>query len=95
VTYHTVHLYSELDVRDFTKTHQEAFIHAIIPAFKRARQRGPVDWRDPSCWDGYIQLFENLAHQIEEIANGYTPSHLANLRGISVHNGTRSGLGWD
>ena len=90
-----VKLYSDLDVRDLTKTNQEAFINAIIPAFERSKKRGPVDWHDPSYWDSYIKLFENLAIQIEEIANGRNPKNLANLKGVSIHNGARSGPGWE
>ena len=90
-----VFLYSHLDVRDLTQKNQEALINAIIPAFNREKERGPINWQDTSYWDGYINLFENLAKQIEEISQGQKPSNLANLNGIAVHTGIRSGPGWD
>lgn len=89
-----VQLYKVLDVRDLTQKNQNAFKTAIMPAYIKAKNRGPQNWNDTSAWEGYINLFSNLAQQIEDLAQGKIPEDLPNLRGISKHDGSKSGPGW-
>jgi hypothetical protein len=89
-----VQLYSDLDVRDLTKENQKVFLEAVGPAYIRSKKRGPVDWNDPTVWDGYINLFGNLANQVELLTQGKVPTVLPNLNGVSEHDGTRDGPGW-
>jgi hypothetical protein len=90
-----VELYSDLDIRVLTKDNQEAFLSSIAPACAKSQYRGPKDWAEPSHWDGYINLFQNLASQADLVVAGKSPSELPNLNGIPVYNGSRDGPGWD
>jgi hypothetical protein len=83
-----VQLYDCLDVRQLTPKNQAAFLGAIKPACSRRKERGPAS-------DGFLQLFENLAEQVELLSQGKTPASLPNLRGVAKYNGLRSGPGWD
>ena len=90
-----VQLYSDLDVRDFTEENRKAFLESVVPAYERSKKRGSENWNDPSYWEGYIGLFGNLAEQVELISQGKVPTSLPNLNGVSKHDGTKSGPGWN
>ena len=87
-------LYSDLDAREFVPDLQRAFLDAISPAYKRAVQRGPEGWNDPSVWKGYTQIFSSLAEQAEMLAQGRPASQWPNLSSIGPPSGLKSGPGW-
>ena len=89
-----IELYGHLDVRGLTEEYQRAFHEAVGPAFREARERGPVGWTDPKFWPGYLQLFESLAQQVDLLARGQKPSALPYLNGVPPHDRRRSGPGW-
>jgi hypothetical protein len=87
-------LFSHLDARGLKPEFQEVFLAAIVPAYRRAVQRGPEGWHDPSFWEGYERLFASLAAQAEMFAHGRSPTEWPNLNGIGAHDGSRDGPGW-
>lgn len=89
-----VELYGHLDVRDLSPENARIFVESVGPAYREARERGPLDWEDPSYWQGYMHLFGSLAEQAAQVARGETPTNLPNLRVVPPHDSRRSGPGW-
>jgi hypothetical protein len=83
-----VQMFCQLDVRDLTRDNQAAFSMAIVPALDLGKMRVA------SHATLYLELFSNLAAQINYCGMGGRLEQWPNLNCIAPHSGDREGPGW-
>jgi hypothetical protein len=84
-----------VDVRELTPLNRRLFREACERAFVKQEKSGPVGWKDPSFFPGWLDRFRKLIQMWQSLDRGESPDAVTDLNSPIPPTGRKSGPGWD